>query len=41
MEEMQCSQEIILSFINKMFFVTKFQDIPKHFEKNVEIPWHS
>ena len=40
MEEIQCSKEIIISFINKIFFCeyTKFQDIPGHFQENVEIP---
>ena len=39
MEEIQCSQEIIFSFINKTFFVnTKFQAIMRHFQENNEIP---
>ena len=41
MEEIQWSQEIILSFINKTSFFEYFHKIPGHsghFQENVEIP---
>ena len=37
MEEMQCSQEIILSFMNRNFFCEYFHKIPEHFHENIEI----